>query len=113
MPNSTSQELYPFTEQPKNKTDGVVEGAFSKIQEFTNDPRWIVKEILQVQDDKWSEFVEKQGDENLPLSTEEPPKMNLERAINEVRRCDLVIDSLTVNSQIKIKSSSCKFSLKL
>jgi len=28
-------------------------------------------------------------------------------------RCDLVIDSLTVNSQIKIKSSSCKFSLKL
>lgn len=28
-------------------------------------------------------------------------------------RCDLVIDSLAVNSQIKIKSSSCKFSLKL
>jgi hypothetical protein len=92
MPTDTNQEIYPFAEQPKSKTEDVVEGAFSKIQEFIDDPRWIVKEILQVQDDKWSEFIERQENDET-LSTEEPPKMDVERAVNEVRRCDLVIDN--------------------
>lgn len=81
---------YPFTPDIQDKPN-VTEGAFALIKEFTNNPKWIVKEFDQVFDDEYRLWLQMQ--ERNPATP--TPDMTYERFKQEILRHKRIIDTDT------------------